>query len=226
MQLLLDHLTSLLVAGVLILTLSTSQLGSKRAGIEQVASYSMKSKTLVFGTWVERDVIGLGAQFGRNLYRFGSPYDDLDADGNTREWVFYSDSVRTPGDTLRVVTRYTLLETITAAFRDTTYQLYQLRRDSVHVPLVNGTAAAPAAGDWRSYGESIGTLSFFQVHLLDRQGMVPTDPATGEVRIEDVDYVRVRFGVVPEYVLKPDNTLRELYWSRTMKVRPYWAPPA
>ena len=61
--------------------------------------------------------------------------------------------------------------------------------------------------------------------MLDRSGTTPRTPS-GAVDVDKADYVRVRFGVVPEYVLKPDNYIRELYWVRTMKVRPYWAPPA
>ena len=60
--------------------------------------------------------------------------------------------------------------------------------------------------------------------LLDRTGTVPLT-AGGAVDVEKVDYVRVRFGVIPEYVLKPDNYIRELYWVKTLKVRPYWVPP-
>jgi len=179
MQFILDNLVALIVAGVLLMGLQVTQVRSQHASIEQVASHSVKAKTLVFGEWVEDDVLNIGANFGSNLYRFESPVLDPDT-GNTTNWVFYSDTTGTDGVTRRVFKQYRLVERGQSAFRDTTYQLYQVARDSAVV---------------------------------------------GEVDVYKVDFIRVRFGVVPEYVLKPDNYIRELYWTKTLKVRPYWVPP-
>lgn len=223
MQPIFDNLNALIIGGILILMLSVTQGQSQRAGIEQIASHSVKAKTLVFGHWVERDVLGLGANVGRNTYRFDDPV--LDSLGNTRRWTFYSDSVRIDGSVLRRVVRYNLVPTTQAVFRDTTYQLYEVRRDSATVAVRNGVPDPITASDWRRGIWSIGTLSFFRIDLLDRSGTTPRTPS-GAVDVDRADYVRVRFGVVPEYVLKPDNYIRELYWVRTMKVRPYWTPPA
>lgn len=223
MQSIFDHLNSILIGGILILTLSVSQGRSQRAGIEQIASHSVKAKTLIFGSWVERDVLGLGANVGHNAYRFDDPV--VDANGNTRRWQFYSDSVRVDGSVLRRVVRYRLVETGTAEFRNQTYPLFQVERDSATVAVVGGVPEAVQPGDWQRGVWSIGTLSFFRIEMLDRSGTTPR-LASGAVDVDRADYVRVRFGVVPEYVLKPDNYIRELYWVRTMKVRPYWTPPA
>ena len=225
MQPIFDNLNALLIGGILLLTLSVTQARSQRAGIEQVASHSVKAKTLVFGQWIERDVLGLGANVGRNAYRFDDPTVDA-ATGNTTRWRFHSDSVRIDGSVLRRVVQYRLVPTTRAAFRDTTYQLYEVQRDSATVAVRNGVADPVRSDDWQRSIWSIGTLSFFQIQLIDRQGNTPRvgGPA-GPVDVDRADYVRIRFGVVPEYVLKPDNYIRELYWVRTMKVRPYWAPP-
>ena len=241
MQIFYDHLISIIVEGVLILGLQVTQSRSQHAGIEQVASHSVKAKTLVFGEWVEHDVLDIGANFGTNLYRFEAPSIDPTT-GNTTEWVFYSDTTGADDVTRRVFKRYRLLETGEAAFRDTTYQLYQVARDSVVVPYAADdtppTLASLGPSDWVENTWSIGTLSFFNVDLLDRTGQVPcpegsevTDDdglvvrCTGDVDVYKVDFIRIRFGVVPEYVLKPDNYIRELYWTKTLKVRPYWVPP-
>jgi hypothetical protein len=222
MQPIFDNLNALIIGGILILTLSVTQGRSQRAGIEQIASHSVKAKTLVFGHWVERDVLNLGANVGRNTFRFEDPV--VDARGNTTRWTFYSDSVRVDGSVLRRVVRYRLVETTQAAFRDTTYQLYEVRRDSATVAVRNGVPDAVRESDWPRGMWSIGTLSFFQIDLLDRSGTTPRQPS-GAVDVDKADYVRIRFGVVPEYVLRPDNYIRELYWVRTMKVRPYWSAP-
>ena len=238
MNLLFDNLISLIVSGVVIMTLSTSQIRSQHAAHEQVVSHSVKAKTLVFGNWVERDIIGLGANFGDNLYRFESPV--LDAAGNTSEWTFYSDSVKTDGSVIRIHKRYRLDSTRAVTFEESgqTFQLYEVQRDTAWTAVVGGVAAAPVASDWGNDIGSLGTLSFFRVEMLDRTGEVPcVDDDTilddegrsvgcnGDVDVEAVDYVRVRFGVVPEHVLRPDNYIREMYWVRTIKIRPYWIPP-
>ena len=226
MQPIFDNLNAILVGGIILLALSATQVHSQRSGIEQIASHSVKAKTLVFGMWVERDVLGLGANVGRNVYRFETP--DTDAQGNTSRWTFYSDSVRVDGSVLRRVVRYRLVPTTQVRFQDNvTRQLYEVQRDSATVAVRNGVPDAVRASDWQRSIWSIGTLSFFRIELLDRYGRTPRvgDVATNPVDVDRADYVRVRFGVVPEYILKPDNYIRELYWVRTMKVRPYWAPP-
>jgi hypothetical protein len=224
MQLLLDNLSAIIVSGVLILSLQVTQIRSQHASIEQVVSHSVKAKTLIFGQWVEDDVLSLGANYGTNMYRFEEPVLDP-VSGNTRSWTFYSDSTRADGTRLRVLKRYRLEDTKTATFSDSTFQLYELHRDSLVVDVnADGTLASYAEGDWVNSAQSISTLSFFEIDLLDRMGTVPRTDA-GDVDVDKVDYVRVRFGVIPEYVLQPDNYIRELYWVKTLKVRPYWVPP-
>lgn len=227
MQFFFDHLSSILIAGVLILGLQLTQTRSRHAGIEQVASHSVKAKTLVFGEWIEHDILNLGRNFGTNLYRFEEP--DTSAIGNTTEWTFYSDSVYTQGGVEhrdRILKRYRLVPTKTAYYADadTTYQLYQVRRDTTVRPVVNGVMVPPQPDDWVKSTWSISTLSFFRIDLLGSDGKTPKDD-DGDLDLDAVDYVRVRFGIVPEYVLKPDNYIRELYWVKTLKVRPYWVPP-
>ncbi len=231
MQTLLDHLTSIIVAGVLLLGLQVNQVRTQHANVEQVASHAVKAKTLVFGRWVEDDILNIGANFGTNLYRFERPEVDAET-GNTTRWVFFSDSTRVDGSSFRIFKRYRLAETGTAAYRDTTYQLYEVLRDSALVDYDRDnrppTIADVPTSAWVYNTRSIGTLSFFQVDLLDRLGETPlfeTGIDAGQIDVTKVDFIRVRFGVVPEYTLKPDNYIRELYWVRTLKIRPYWVPP-
>ena len=227
MQLLLDNLTALIISAILILSLQVTQVRSQHAAIEQIASHSMKAKTLVFGEWVEHDILNIGANYGTNLYRFEAP--TLDAEGNAPEWMFYSNGVE-GGQPIRVIKRFWLEKTTVAEFKTDTLQLYVLHRDSLRVFFdASGKPESYTASDWTPIGESISTLSFFRVDLIDRTGETPTYPAggpkAGEINIDKIDYIRVRFGVVPEFVIKPDNYIRELYWAKTLKVRPYWVPP-
>ncbi len=242
MQFLLDNLIAIIVAGMVMLTLHVTQSRSSHASIEQVTSHSVKEKTLIFGQWVEDDILNLGANVGTNMYRIDEPVVDP-LTGNTTEWTFFSDSVRAGGAEMRLFKRYRLVETEQATFSNKTFQLYQVERDSAVVDFpasgVPPTTASVPTGAWVLGTRSIGTLSFFEISLLDRHGDTPCPSeaeqikdaqgkvvdCTDEIDVYKADYVRVRFGVVPEHVLKPDNYIRELYWVRTIKVRPYWTPP-
>jgi len=233
MQLLLDNLSAVLIGSVCILILSVTQIRSSHAGIEQTAAHSVKTKTLVFGQWIERDILDLGRNMGQNRYRFNQPTNA--SNGNTTEFRFWSDSVCVvtcsfpgsvtiaAGDTVRRHVRYRLIATRTVSMRNTdgsstTRQLYQLQREAAEAAITDGVAAAVPTTRWRADRWSIGTLSFFQVRMLLRDGAVTTDPEAG-------DYIMVRFAVVPEWILQPENYIRELYWSTTLKVRPFWEPP-
>jgi hypothetical protein len=232
MQLLLDHLSAIIIASVVILILSVTQIRSSHASVEQTATHSVKAKTLVFGHWIERDILDIGRNMGRNRYRFNPPV--LDAAGNTREFRFFSDSACSetctfpsgfsgaPGDTVRLHTRYILVPTrtvtVTRDGSDLTRQLYVLRREVAASRVTLGVAAAVPSTGWRADRWSIGTLSFFHVNMLLRDGTETMDPEAG-------DYIQIQFGVVPEWILQPENFIRELYWTTTLKIRPFWEPP-
>ncbi len=217
MQFILDHLTSLLVAGVVILILATAQLYAQRSGLEQTTSYATKSKALSFGEWLEDDILSLGANYGEDAYRFEVPTTDSTT-GNTTEFRFYSDSLLVSGDTLRMMTRYKLdpLETIVRGGRE--ILLFEMERATAQKPVVNGEAAEPAEHEWTADGRSLSTLSAFNIAILTRTGAETTDVDQGE-------FIRVSFALVPEYPVEPEY-LRELYWTTTLKVRPFWEPPS
>ncbi len=232
MQFLLDNLTAIIVSGIVLLGLQVTQARSQHAGVEGVATHSAKTKTLAFGEWVEDDVLSIGANFGTNLYRFEEPI--LDSDGNASSWTFYSDSTRHDGTETRVFKRWRMVPTGTATFTDVSYDVFKVERDSVVLDYPSAgippTLSSINPSDWVLSTWSIGTVSFFTVDLLDRMGERPTT-SSGATDLEAVDYIRVRFGVVPEYRIREqhatnrDYVIRELYWAKTLKVRPYWVPP-
>jgi len=222
MQFFIDHLGSVLIGGVLILILSVGQMRTGHAGIEQVVTHGARAKTLVFGHWIERDILDIGENFGRNRYRFEVPVGD--ALGNTVQWQFYSDSLLVGGGILRYATRYDLVTTDSVVVRsyttgnDTLRMMYRL--DRYHASALNPTEPFTIpASEWERDAQSVGTLSFFEVAMLARNGTVTLDQARA-------DYIRIRFAVLPEIILRPENYLRELYWVSTLKVRPFWDPPA
>lgn len=216
---LIDHLISLLVAGVLILSLSVTQLRVSHASVDQVAAHSAKTKTVVFGRWVEKDILDIGENFGRNRYRFQAPVQD--AHGNTRAFEFYRDEPITATTARRYATRYELVPVgqIQRASDPAPLATYRLDRYTAETTVTNGVAAPIPSSSWVKRNESISTLSFFRINMLDRMGMVTTNTNVA-------DFLQVEFAVLPEYVLNPENFIREMYWVSTLKVRPFWDPPA
>ena len=130
--------------------------------------------------------------------------------------AFYSDSINVAtGDTLRMMTRYQLESVGFVERGNITTPVFQLHRDLAESPVTNGTAPPPST--WHSDGRSLSTLSSFKISMLDRDGRVTTDVETG-------DYIRIAFNLIPQFPVEPEY-LRELYWSTTLKVRPFWNPP-
>ena len=196
------------------LILAATQIHAQRSNIEQTASYATKTKALSFGEWIEDDILSLGENFGHNRFRFEPPVSDAMA--NTTFFAFYSDSINVAtGDTLRMMTRYQLESVGFVERGDITTPVFQLHRDLAESPVTNGTAPPPST--WHSDGRSLSTLSSFKISILDRDGRVTTDVETG-------DYIRIAFNLIPQFPVEPEY-LRELYWTTTLKVRPFWDPP-
>ena len=216
MQAILDHLLAVIIATGILLVLAVTQMRASHTGIEQVTAHSAKVKAITFGEWIEDDILSAGVNFGRNRYRFEAP---TNAGDNTESFRFYSDSLLVGGDTLRHVTRYELVPTDTVELSDGIVRpLYELRRFLATTPVTNGTAAPVDDDDWEQDGQSMGTLSLFHLAMLSRTGVETVD-------VDEAEYIRIRFAVIPEMILEPENYIRELYWSTTLKVRPFWEPP-
>ena len=214
MHVLLDHLSSIIIGAAVLLILAATQIHAQRANIEQTSSYATKTKALSFGEWIEDDILSLGENFGRNRFRFEPPV--LDSLGNTIYFAFFSDSVNVgTGDTLRMMTRYRLESVGVVERGEATTPVFHLHRELAESPVTNGTAPIPST--WTSDGRSLSTLSSFQIFMLDRDGRVTTDVEAG-------DFICVTFNLIPQFPVEPEY-LRELYWTTTLKVRPFWDPP-
>lgn len=213
---LLDNLAAVIIGVAVIMMLSVSQIRSSQAGVEQVAAHAAKAKMLSFGEWVEDDLVSLGANIAEEGIRFLDP--TVDADGNTTDFTFFSDSLAPNGsafDTIRVMTRYHLVETRTMTVGDSTHQLYQMRRETSEAPVVNGAVVIPTfgSGSWTADGRSVETLSFFEIEPLNRHGQATS--------VASADFLQIRMAMVPE-ILLDQGYLRELFWTTTLKIRPFW----
>ena len=215
MHVLLDHLSAIIIGAAVLLILAATQIHAQRANIEQTSSYATKTKALSFGEWLEDDILSLGENFGLNRFRFEPPVSD--SLGNTVFFAFYSDSINVAtGDTLRMTTRY-LLENVGEVERGgESVPVFQVHRHTAESPVTNGTAPPPST--WTADGRSLSRLTRFRISMLDRDGRETTDVETG-------DYIRIVFNMIPQFPVEPEY-LRELYWTTTLKVRPFWNPPA
>ncbi|MCH7638074.1 MAG: hypothetical protein IH855_01210 [Bacteroidetes bacterium] len=147
MQVLLDHLSAIIIGAAVLLILAATQMHAQRANIEQTASYATKTKALSFGEWIENDILSLGENFGRNRFRFETPVSDTL--GNTIYFAFFSDSINvSTGDTLRLMTRYQLENVGVVERGEITTPVFQLHRELAESPVTNGTAPPPST--WTS----------------------------------------------------------------------------
>lgn len=215
MTILLDHLSSIIIGAAVILILITTQLYAQRANMEATTSYATRTKALSFGEWLEDDILSLGTNFGRNPFKFETP--TTDSLGNTTNFQFYSDSLLVSGDTLRFMTRYRLEHVDTVQRGERTIFLYQVNRQTASSPVTNGAAPTPPESAWTSDGRSLATLSGFNISMVDGDGRVTTD-------VEQGDYIRIQFSLIPQFPIEPEY-LREIYWSNTLKIRPFWEIP-
>ncbi|MEL6612197.1 MAG: hypothetical protein AAFQ53_08895 [Bacteroidota bacterium] len=220
MQLILDHLSTVIIGSMVALSLTASQVRMTQGRVEQVSAYVVKTKALSLADWLERDVVTLGKNLGQDNYRF--EYPSYNAEGQTSEWVFWSDSTLTSTATTRYYTRYELtqvdsLELEPDAFGQQRYQpLYEARRYTAAMPVVGGTVSFPSARDWVGDGLTVRTLSSFTVQLLMNDGTVAASSERDEA-----DFIRLQFAMIPE--LDPEQAyLSELFWTTTLKVRPFW----
>jgi len=230
-----DNIVASIVVATLFFALAATQLRVQETGIAQVSSHAAKTKALTLGQWVDEDIISLGEDVPDNSARFDNPITDTlhvkklgpdrtvvrDTIDYTVEWRFYSDSLTVLGPRRRA-TRYWLTEvgTVEVEVGDETdtRRLFQLRRALSPWGDPATTLALPPSA-FTEDGRSASTLSLFHVELLDGVGIpfASTDP----VAPDQASYVSVEFAMVPEFELRR-NYIRELFWSTTLKVRPFW----
>lgn len=243
MTLLLDNLMATIIVATLLMMVASTQLRVQEAGVAQVSSHAAKQKALSFGQWLDQDIVSLGENVIDNSARFDNPDTSsfrvytLDNGGipqpqtitYTTQWTFYSD--RLAGSTKqRLATRYRLIEqadSLEVELADESkYKrpLFQLERevsgwknvdpltDLVVVPFVDA--------DFVEDGRSVSTLSLFHIQLVNNQG-IPF-AAANPVAPDQASFIRVDFSMVPEFELRR-GFLRELYWTTTLKVRPFWS---
>lgn len=237
-----DHIIATIIVGTLFISLAATQLRVQEAGVAQVSSHAAKTKALTFGQWLDEDIVSLGENVVNNSARFDNPtvgtYTVYTCSGGsavpnvvtyTSEWSFYSDRLLSGTVLQRQATRYRVVTQpdslgveLDACDKDYKRPLFQLEREvSVWKNVDTATDTATfLSSDFGQDGRSVSTLSLFHVTLVDNQGD-PFDPTDANAPGQ-ASYIRVDFSMVPEFELRR-GYLRELYWTTTLKVRPFWS---
>ncbi|MEM6285722.1 MAG: hypothetical protein AAF845_01060 [Bacteroidota bacterium] len=226
MQILLDQLSALLVAGTVIFLMLGTQLRATEANVQSASAYAARAQSVSFLSWMEKDMSLAGSNFGQHRNRMSAPVADASDPDQTQSFTFFrlDDDGDPDGDgeseKVWVDVRYTLVPDRMLTISDSTdLQLYQVRRDTsaraTQIPadpldLAEPIAAAPT---WvESTGRSPALVSYFHVDLLDGRGAETTDP-------ENAEFIRVSMSYIPTY--SDELAVAEYHWTMTAGVQPY-----
>lgn len=156
MQLLLDHISSVMIASAVILVVLTTQFQAQRSAIEQTVAYASKKITLDLATTLEQE-LGL----------IGDGTDDTittattNAAGETTSFVFWREN-EAGADTEY---EYRLTETEEINIAGETVQLYRMDR-------LEGGVIAGGGGS---------RIRHFRITMLNPAGNVTTDVASARL---------------------------------------------
>lgn len=232
MQFILDHLIATLVAATLGLSLFSQQIQNRQAAMERQAVYHAKSQALVFGEWLEDDVVRLGARFGRSRDRFQAVTETIDGKDFTRRFeYYYNEGVVTQNVLTRVEVVYELqedndLRLVTekgaTAADDEVMQTYtitrQTRKGEYNIETDTWVMGEPTWQPTADYQAPRG-LRYFYIEPRDSNGLRVPDE-----RSEEADYVRLEFIVMPTlFPLHRARLIPEdgLQWATTIEIRPF-----
>lgn len=201
MQLLLDHVSSGIVAGIVFMILLGLQWRVSETTVERTILYMGKQNTLNLGEVIERDLenAGFGILPGEDgLIDYSSDNYGSVVYTNRLEFV----SADNAGNQIRV--RYTV------SLDDTT------RIEGVLTPLLSLTREEDTGTGFKIAGGSAATLTDFDVDLLSTQNVGTTLSQARKLR------VRFKIALLPkewshDNSVRKNNGINELLWGMTIE---------
>ncbi len=151
MNVLYDHLTSIVIAGVVTLMIFGLQNQMRASQVERTAMYTAKEHALDFGQWLQKDLANVGAGIIS-----GNPVIetiDTSSTGNTSEFRFRRTEDDAAGSPV-VVVKYELVAVDSIKIGASKQPLYEVRR------FFGGKAE----------GKSAPLMTRFRIELLDASG--------------------------------------------------------
>jgi hypothetical protein len=187
MEFIYDNMVASIIAATVTLMLITIQLRATQKNVARASRNAVKEEAQTFATWLEKDLEQIGANVDPDEAAFNfkgtNPHHP---DSITRNFVFYRDSLKSTGDTVRIRTRYRVRKEDSSVVEGDTTKLYQLTRKK-----------KIGSGSWSSIkGLSTPTLEYFKIDMLNRNSKRVLSP---EIYPDSVHSIRVRFSAVAPY---------------------------
>jgi len=163
MQFLLDHISSILVSGAVLLLVISTALDAQRAAVEETISYAAKVATLNMADYMEDDLLLIGDGTTDTIVDV-----EQNADGQTTLFSFWRDDE----NDVDMLVSYTLTERDSVYVDEEWIQLYQINRFE----------------DANAAGGGSSTLSQFTIEMLNSGGNVTASVAAARlIRIRAVN---------------------------------------
>lgn len=233
MQFLLDNIIAVIVAVSLTVLLLTQQTATRQDALERESVYNAKTQALSLSSWLERDIVKLGARFGadRDRFRYTEPVVRNGVPLTPSFTFFFNEGENPDGTVDRVKVEYLIVRTDSAKVAvapDRYAPLYQLQRSEGAGRYKDGkwrdaannpTTVEPTLIRSRTHGSPPGLTSFY-IEPRTSDGAAILDPT----RATDADYMRVQFSILP--TLFPVYRARYvnasgLSWASTFEIRPF-----
>jgi len=152
MQVVLDHLSAVIISSAVLLLILSTQFNAQRASAEQTIAYMAKKSTLEMVDYIEDELLLMGDGTTDTIQDVTT-----NSDGMTTAFSFW----REDDAGVDMLVAYTLTERDSVEFKDGWVQLYQFNR------FENGVAA----------GGGSSTLEHFEITMLTASGTVTTSAA-------------------------------------------------
>ncbi|NQV71606.1 hypothetical protein HQ496_00685 [bacterium] len=156
MQVILDHLSAVIISSAVLLLILSTQFNAQRATTEQTIASIAKKSTLEMVDYLEDELLLIGDGTEDTIQSAST-----NSDGMTTAFSFW----RQDDSGTDMLVSYTLTEQDSVQFKDDWVQLYQFNRSE------NGVAS----------GGGSSTLSHFEITMLTETGAVTTTPANARL---------------------------------------------
>ena len=179
-----DNLIATLISMTVLLILASIQTQATQTNTARTSRNTVKAQAQQMATWMEEDLAEIGKNMNATEAAFENPQDSTD--WHTTQLTFKYESLLASGGTERVKVRYELEKTGTRTVDGTDEILFEVQRSQ-------------KVGDdpWTSEGQSPGSLEYFEVNILNKDGTPVTNPP--KTNRDKVESFRIRFSVIAPF---------------------------
>ena len=178
-----DNLIATLISMTVLLILASIQTQATQTNTARTSRNTVKAQAQQMATWMEEDLAEIGKNMNVTEAAFENPQDSTD--WHTTQLTFKYESLLASGKTERVKVRYELEKTGTRTVDGTDEILFEVQRSQ------------KVEGDpWTSEGQSPGSLEYYEVNMLDKNGAPVPNPKANR---DEVESFRIRFSVIAPF---------------------------